>query len=143
MNMMANETDGGILLVEDWIGHARLIRMALTEAGIGLPVVHAVDGRSAAGILFPERGEAAVHLRPSVVLLDMSLPDMEGGELLARIRAHPRTGTLPVVGLSAADSPEDRQCCERLGGQGFLLKPPEAGEMRGLFVALGLLDGGG
>lgn len=140
MNAMNGDENGAILLVEDWIGHAQLIRMALAEAGIGLPLIHAVDGREAAALLFPEQREGSGHFRPSVVLLDLSLPDMEGAEFLARIRAHPKTRSLPVVVLSAADNPEDRQCCEKLGCEGFLIKPPEAHEVRELFATLGILE---
>ncbi|MEO5337958.1 MAG: response regulator [Magnetospirillum sp. WYHS-4] len=135
MTFACSTTDKTILLIEDWIGHARLIRMALAEAGVDLPVIHVIDGKQAASLLFTRNGQAL----PSVIMLDLSLPDMPGGDLLARIRHDPDTRGLPVIALSAADIPEDRQCCLRLGCEGFLVKPPDPPEIRVVFGQLGLL----
>lgn len=127
-----------ILLVEDWLGHVRLVEMALAEAGIRLPLRHAASGKEAAGLLFANGSGVRPERLPSVILLDLSLPDMPGGELLSRIRQDPETRSLPVVALSAADNPDDRQCCDRFGCEGFLVKPPGASEIAEIFTRLGL-----
>ena len=56
---------------------------------------------------------------PSCVVLDVMMPDMDGFEVLARLRAAPATAGVPVLMYSASASPADRRRAELLGADDF------------------------
>ena len=93
-----------ILLVEDNADDVELTRIAFEEAKVANRLVVARDGAEALDYLFA-RGEhagRAPHDLPSIVLLDLNLPKVDGREVLQAIRADPRTRTLPVVVLTTS-----------------------------------------
>ena len=103
---------GSVLLVEDDQDLARVMTMLLTD--VGLDVVHASAVTEAV-----VRG---TELRPDVIILDVRLPDGDGGDVVAEFR---RRGTLahaPVVVYSAADVDEAGRDDLRLGTTVFLTK---------------------
>jgi len=61
--------------------------------------------------------------RPDVVLLDVMLPDMDGFEVLRRIRGAPATRDLPVILLTALGDPESRRRGREAGATDYLAKP--------------------
>ena len=60
---------------------------------------------------------------PDIVLLDVQMPDVDGWETLARVRADPRTADLPVVLCTVKGLPEDTLKGWSLGCDGYLGKP--------------------
>jgi PAS domain S-box-containing protein len=103
---------GSVLLVEDDQDLARVMTLLLTD--VGLDVVHASAVTEAV-----VRG---TELRPDVIILDVRLPDGDGGDVIAEFR---RRGTLahaPVVVYSAADVDESGRDDLRLGTTVFLTK---------------------
>lgn len=74
-----------------------------------------------------ERGDEAlagiVADRPDVVLLDISLPEMDGSEVLARIRADPDLQSLKVIALTAHASSADRERFLAEGFDDYVTKP--------------------
>ena len=81
----------------------------------------------------------AAELRPDLVLLDMTLPDGDGAQLLGELRADPGTRDLPVAVLSAAALRRDRDELARLGAAAVFSKPFRPAELaaavRGLLPA--------
>jgi hypothetical protein len=67
--------------------------------------------------------ERALRTLPGLVLVDMQLPDIEGLEVLRRLRAHPATASLPCIALSANAMPEDIERALRAGFQAYWTKP--------------------
>ena len=65
----------------------------------------------------------AAELRPPLVLLDMQLPDMDGSEVFARLKADPRTATLPCVALSANVMQADIDAALASGMTAYWTKP--------------------
>jgi twitching motility two-component system response regulator PilH len=63
--------------------------------------------------------------RPSLVLTEAVLPDMEGVELVRTIKRNPRTYAIPVMVLTAAKDPTVRDACLREGCKNYLQKPVE------------------
>lgn len=78
-------------------------------------------------------GEAGLALTlaevPDLVLLDLHLPDLPGGEVLRRIRADARTADVPVVVVTADATPAVRRLTAELGATGFIAKPLEVAEV--------------
>jgi len=113
-----------ILLVEDNPQDELLTLRALKRVNLANGVDVARDGQMALDYLFregPYAGQAPVS--PTVVLLDLGLPRLGGLEVLARLRADPRTRLLPVVILTSSSEEEDRLRSYDLGANSFVRKP--------------------
>ncbi|MEW6100513.1 MAG: ATP-binding protein [Pseudomonadota bacterium] len=67
--------------------------------------------------------ELARSHRPAVILLDINLPDMDGYEVLRRLREHPDTAAIPVVAVSANAMPQDLERGQAAGFAAYLTKP--------------------
>jgi CheY-like chemotaxis protein len=72
---------------------------------------------------------AAIKLRPAVILLDISLPVMDGLEVLRRLRAHPECGGIPVVVVTGHAFPHEVEAARRHGATVVLTKPCEPEEL--------------
>jgi hypothetical protein len=105
---------GRLLYVEDNPVNAMIISELISRrADLQLHV--AVDGES--GV------RHAVETQPDLVLLDMQLPDIDGHEVLRRLRAHARTAHVPVIALSANAMPDDIERALRAGMSDYWTKP--------------------
>jgi CheY-like chemotaxis protein len=102
-----------VLVVEDNRMNLELASEVLGAAGF--TVLEAMTG--AEGI------QVAIEQLPDLVLLDMRLPDMDGLEVVRRLRADPRTGMLPVVALTAQAMKGDELAARRAGCSGYITKP--------------------
>jgi two-component system response regulator len=114
-----------ILLVEDNPDDIELTRIAFGEAKIAneLTVVH--DGAEALDYQFA-RGAYAdrdPHQLPSIVLLDLNLPKVDGREVLQAIRDNPLTRSLPVVVMTTSAEPFDVEASYALGVNSYIQKP--------------------
>ena len=119
---MSNHT---ILLIEDNPDDAELTRIAFAEAGIDSQLVVVGDGAEALDYLFARgahAGRDAADL-PSIVLLDLNLPKLDGREVLQAIRSDARTRALPVVVLTTSDEPFDIEATYALGVNSYIRKP--------------------
>jgi two-component system response regulator len=110
-----------ILLVEDNPDDVMFTLRAFKQSNLVNEIVVAVDGEQALKILLPERDERTVQ--PALVLLDLKLPKIDGLEVLRRIRADPRTESLPVVVLTTSSEEADIVRSYRLGANSFVRKP--------------------
>jgi len=128
-----------ILMVEDDLGHARLIEKNIRRAGVMNEVIHAVDGTSALRHL--KQGLAAEH-RPFLVLLDLNLPDMSGISILETLKSDPQLRRFPVIVLTTTDDEREIQRCYDLGANVYITKPVDyeafttAIRQLGLFLAV-------
>ena len=111
-----------IILAEDDDGHATLIRRNLERSKLRAEVVRARDGAVALELL--AGGHSAVQPgRRVVVLLDISMPRVDGLEVLARIKADPVTRSIPVYMLTTTDNPMEIDRCFELGCNAYVSKP--------------------
>lgn len=114
-----------ILLVEDNPDDVELTRIAFDEAKIANRLIVVSDGVEALDYLFargPHADRDPDDL-PSIVLLDLNLPKVDGREVLQAIRSDPRTRTLPVVVLTTSTEPFDVEASYALGVNSYIQKP--------------------
>jgi two-component system response regulator len=114
-----------ILLVEDNPDDVELTRIAFTQAKIANKLVVARDGAEALDFLFARGAHAdrdPTHL-PSIVLLDLNLPKVDGREVLQAIRGNELTRSLPVVVLTTSVEPFDVEASYALGVNSYIQKP--------------------
>lgn len=114
-----------ILLVEDNQDDVTIALHGLQAAMI-TDRIHVVrDGEEALDFLFCEGKYKHRRLndQPQVVLLDLNLPRVNGLEVLRRIKADPRTRSIPVVVLTSSNRDRDIQTSKRLGAETYIVKP--------------------
>ena len=71
----------------------------------------------------PQALQTALSSPPDVLVLDVMLPEMDGYEILRRLRAAPETEQLPILMLTAKGQREDRETALRFGADLFITKP--------------------
>ena len=114
-----------ILLAEDREDDILLIRQAFLKGGIDVPLFVVRDGEETVAYLkgdgkFSNREEYPL---PSLLLLDLKMPRMDGFEVLKWIRAQPGLSTLRVVVLTSSERIRDVNIAYNLGANSFLVKP--------------------
>jgi CheY-like chemotaxis protein len=114
-----------ILLVEDNPDDVDLTLRALKKANVLNEVVVVRDGVEALDYLFGTGSYEGRDLRimPTVVLLDLKLPKIDGLEVLRRLRADERTKFLPVVVLTSSKEEQDMLNSYKLAANSYVRKP--------------------
>ena len=130
---------GPILIVEDNPDDEALILRALKKCNVKNEVEVVRDGAEALDYLF-KNGQFATRAtgNPTVVLLDIRLPKINGLEVLERVRADPRTRRVPVVMLTSSDEQEDMIRSYDLGCNSYVRKPVEFDKFMEAIGSLGL-----
>ena len=102
-----------ILLVEDNELNRDMLSRRLERKGFRISM--ALDG--AEGIL------KAQQLRPDLILMDLSLPVVDGWEAIRKLKADPTTASIPIIALTAHARSEDEQTAKEAGADDFDTKP--------------------
>jgi len=106
--------DGTVLYIEDNLANLDLVNALFAQVG-DVRIIPAVQGNL--GVELAERYE------PDLVLLDLHLPDLDGDEVLRRLRAGPRTAAIPVIVLSADATSDQIERLKRAGAAEYVTKP--------------------
>ena len=112
---MAHGVAGRVLLVEDNLDNQVIYRMILEH--YGYEVIEAGDGRT--GV------ELARDRRPDIVLMDISLPVMDGWDATRILKGDPATAAIPVIALTAHALRSDEAKAQEIGFDAFIRKPAE------------------
>ncbi|MCP9849923.1 response regulator [Cyanobium sp. Morenito 9A2] len=114
-----------VLLVEDnELNRDMLSRRLLRR---GFEVVMALDGAQALAL--------AVSAEPALILMDMSLPVIDGWEATRRLKAEAATASIPVIGLTAHAMAGDREACLQAGCDDYDTKPVDLARLLGKIEA--------
>jgi two-component system cell cycle response regulator DivK len=102
-----------VLLVEDDYDNTALAQQVLSYHGA---TVHAAeDGRQALEIL--------KTVTPTVMLVDLAMPGMDGWELLKQVRSNPEQAAIPMIAVTAHAMPESKARALASGFDGYITKP--------------------
>ena len=115
-----------ILLVEDNEMNRDMLSRRLLRRGY--EVVFAMDGQEAV--------DKAKSEAPSLILMDMGLPVIDGWEATRRIKGDPATADIPVIALTAHAMAADRDKCLEAGCDDFDTKPVDIARLVGKIEAL-------
>ena len=115
-----------ILLVEDNEMNRDMLSRRLAKRGFDVVVAH--DGSSGAA--------AAATERPDLILMDISLPDMDGCEVTRLVRAQSATASIPIIALTAHAMETDRIRALDAGCQDYDTKPVDLARLLGKIDAL-------
>src|SRR6267378_1124639 len=108
------------LVVEDFEDSRFMMRRLLEMAGYR--VVEASDGEEAVNV--------ALQQRPELILMDLSLPKLDGLAATRRIRRQRGFGRVPIVAVSAHDSPESRSEALAAGCNEYVTKPIDFDQLK-------------
>lgn len=117
------EPGTSILLVEDDQLDTMNVERELRKLLITVPLVKCRNGREALDRLRGTPLQPALVPLPTVVLLDINMPRMNGLEFLAEIRNDPRLRELTVFIMTTSEEETDRARAAELGVAGFIVKP--------------------
>jgi CheY-like chemotaxis protein len=108
--------DVQVLLVEDEFDTQQMVSKILTHNGAVVTVVS--DGQACL--------EKLKTMRPQLVVMDLSMPNMDGWQTISKLRANPETASLPVVAITAYHSDEVEQGVTDAGFNAYFRKPVSA-----------------
>lgn len=111
-----------IMLIEDDQMDVMNVQRELRKQHIEVPLVHARNGREALNMLRGENGETKMT-RPSLVMLDINMPRLNGLELLKILRDDPEFHDLNVFIMTTSDLDTDRLGAKDLNVSGYIIKP--------------------
>jgi CheY-like chemotaxis protein len=114
-----------ILLVEDNPDDVELTVIAFKKNHIANEIVVARDGAEALDYLYGTGIHAGrdLNIMPTVILLDLKLPKIDGMEVLKRLRENERTKRIPVVVLTSSKEQQDIVESYNLGANSYVRKP--------------------
>lgn len=114
-----------ILLVEDDPAHAEIVRRNLADFRVANRIVHVADGQAALDYLHREGDFADPRKspRPSLILLDLRLPKVDGIEVLHRIKKDETLRRIPTVVLTTSAAETDMVGAYEGGAGSYLVKP--------------------
>jgi two-component system, chemotaxis family, chemotaxis protein CheY len=108
-----------IMTVDDSASIRQMVSFTLKQAGY--QVVEAVDGKDALAKL----AGSTVHM----MLTDLNMPNMDGIELIRRVRANPSCKFIPIVMLTTESQVEKKQAGKAAGATGWIVKPFEPDQL--------------
>lgn len=113
MNQIKEFSNWRVLIIDDEPDN--LMLAAITLEFNGAVVSTAPDGQS--GI------EQADTFQPTLILLDLSMPGLDGWEVFKRLRAKPEYDLIPIIALTANAMPDDAARVKDMGFDGYITKP--------------------
>ncbi|PLW97852.1 MAG: hypothetical protein C0593_07415 [Marinilabiliales bacterium] len=110
-----------IILTEDDLGHATLIKRNLKRAGLLNDIIHFTDGQQVLDFLEAEKKKKT--LLPALLLLDIKMPKVDGIEVLKTVKGDPSLKKMPVIMITTTDDPREIERCHELGCSNYIKKP--------------------
>ena len=120
-----------LLMADDDPGDCLLTEKALRKAQITCPLYVVHDGAELMDYLKREGDytDPAASPRPSLILLDLNMPKINGTEVLERLREEPELSRIPVLILTTSDEERDIAASYALGANAYMVKPSAFDDM--------------
>ena len=127
------------MLIEDNPDDIELTKRAFKKNNLSIQIIISQDGAEALDYLFGRgaHSERDTSILPSMVLLDLKLPKVNGMEVLKELRSNELTRLLPVIILSSSREKSDVTKCYRLGANSYIRKPVDFSEFNEAVKQLG------
>lgn len=128
-----------ILLVEDDPAHAEIVKRNFESSLIANKMHHVTDGQLALDYLFRKNGfsDPNTSPRPSLILLDLRLPKVDGLEVLKKIKEDADISRIPVVVLTTSSAEYDVVKAYNSHANSYLVKPVDFPQFVALMESLG------
>ncbi|MEH1804631.1 MAG: response regulator [Nostoc sp.] len=129
-----------LLVVEDSNEDFRMLQRLMRRMSVQNPIHRCTNGDEVLEFLYQlgndayTKGEdlpnSKVVLRPSVILLDLNLPGIDGRDILDRLKQDKTFKGIPIVVFTTSSNPKDIELCYQKGANGYLVKPMDALELK-------------
>ncbi len=130
INEAMAQTNAVILLIEDSLDDVELFRLAVAQSGTPCRVVSVQFARDAIKYLerFGEYRDENQYPRPTLIVLDLSLPGISGLDFLTWAKGEPPDEIPPIVVLSSSQLELNRNLSQKLGAKAYFVKSPKPEE---------------
>lgn len=127
-----NEEDAVLIMVDDDEDDQLIAREAFEEIGLKARLVFLDNGQSLVDYLQGNEpyADREHHPMPSMVMLDINMPRMNGLEVLEYVKADSVFKSLPIVVLTNSGDPETIRRCYEMGASSYIRKPLEYAELK-------------
>ncbi|MCZ8134232.1 MAG: ATP-binding protein, partial [Algoriphagus sp.] len=125
IDLSNKDTKGSLLLVEDNISNIELVKELLRSLKPGVEVINTMYGLEAI--------QLTKEYKPSLILLDLNLPDTSGAKVLETLKTDPETKDLPIVVVSADATTKQMEFILSKGADQYLTKPINVGQLIKIF----------
>jgi CheY-like chemotaxis protein len=127
-----------ILVADDDAQDTMLVQMAVERAALNFRLKSVKDGEEAIDYLMGREHYADRHAHPfpSMMLLDLKMPRLNGFDVLNFVRNQPGLRQLPIVIFSSSDDPKDIRRAYDAGANSYLCKPHSNDDLSALLKAL-------
>ncbi|MEH2071515.1 MAG: response regulator [Nostoc sp.] len=128
-----------LLVVEDSNEDYRMLQRLMRRMSVQNPIHRCTNGDEVLDFLHQQTSDYAqgedllnskVVPRPSVILLDLNLPGIDGRDILDRLKQDKSFKQIPVVVFTTSSNPKDIELCYQKGANGYLVKPMDAQELK-------------
>lgn len=121
-----------LLVVEDSNEDFRMLQRLMRRMAVQNPIYRCTNGDEVLDFLYKEsnNGNSLAALRPSVILLDLNLPGIDGRDILERLKQDISFREIPIVVFTTSSNPRDIELCYQKGANGYLVKPMDAQGLR-------------
>ena len=126
-----------LLVVEDSNEDFKMLQRLMRRMHVTNPIYRCVDGDEMLKFLYQQGNyqNTEVAPRPSVILLDLNLPGLDGRELLGRLKQDGSFKEIPIVVFTTSSNPSDIDLCYQKGANGYLVKPMDSQQLHKLVRA--------
>ncbi|MGV0101711.1 response regulator [Nostoc sp. DSM 114160] len=129
-----------LLVVEDSNEDFRMLQRLMRRMSVQNPIHRCTNGDEVLEFLYQQGNDSyakdedlpnsKVALRPSVILLDLNLPGIDGRDILDRLKQDKSFKGIPIVVFTTSSNPKDIELCYQRGANGYLVKPMDAQELK-------------
>ena len=121
---MVQDYKAPLLVIEDSDEDFEVLQIFMEDMAVTHPIYRCTTGDKALEFLYCEQDEGTQeNQRPSMILLDLNLPGIDGREVLVRLKQDDQFREIPIVIFTTNSDPRDIKFCYRKGANGYLIKP--------------------
>lgn len=128
---MTTRPNQPLLVAEDSNEDFKMLQRLMRRMTVQNPIYRCKTGDEVLDFLYQagDYQSPAQAPRPSVILLDLNLPGIDGRDVLERLKQDISFREIPIVVFTTSANPKDIELCYQRGANGYLIKPMDASEL--------------
>ncbi|MCX7592598.1 MAG: response regulator [Fischerella sp.] len=129
---MTTKLNDPLLIVEDSNEDFRILQRLMRRMAVKNPIYRCTSGDEVLDYLYQEGNYKNIDTapRPSVILLDLNLPGIDGRDILERLKQDKSFKEIPIIIFTTSSNPQDIELCYQKGANGYLIKPMDTQELQ-------------
>jgi CheY-like chemotaxis protein len=134
---MTTRPNEALLVAEDSNEDFRMLQRLMRRMAVQNPIYRCKTGDEVLDFLYQvgDYQSPDVAPRPSVILLDLNLPGIDGRDVLERLKQDISYREIPIVVFTTSANPKDIELCYQRGANGYLVKPMDSSELEKIVQA--------